>query len=76
MNCCGTGGTKKFGMSFGHPSACCGIGVGHGFAHGHGMGFRRFISKKEKIEMLEKYREQLEKELEAVNEHIQKMNKK
>ncbi|GEM_PF-1135340 len=32
--------------------------------------FRRFVSKKEHIERLEKYKKELQKELEAVNEHL------
>lgn len=40
------------------------------------FGFRRhFISSKEKLEMLEKYKEELENELEGVKEHIAKLSK-
>ena len=50
--------------------------VGQGSHHGgmaHGMcgcscGERRFLSRKEKIEMLEEYRESLKNELEGVEE--------
>ena len=37
---------------------------------------RRFISKAELKEMLEKYKEQLQKEIEGVNERISKLSKK
>ena len=36
---------------------------------------RHFVSRKEKKEMLEKYKEQLEKELEGVNERITELSK-
>jgi len=36
---------------------------------------RRFITAKEKEERLEEYREQLKKELEGLEEHIQELNK-
>ena len=35
-----------------------------------GPSFRRFSTKEEQIECLEKYKEQLEKELQGVNERI------
>ncbi len=37
---------------------------------------RRFVSKKEKVEMLEGYKDQLEKELAGVKERIQELTKK
>ena len=40
------------------------------------MFFRRFMSKKEKKEMLEEYKDQLKKELAGVEEHIQKFKNK
>ena len=46
--------------------------------HGMGMGpmmGRHFISKEEKMEHIEMYREWLEKELKGVNEHIEDMKK-
>ena len=47
---------------------CCGCGGG--------MFSRRFISKREKLERLEEYRDQLKKELEGVTEHIQELKGK
>lgn len=38
--------------------------------------YRRFISKAELKEMLEKYKEQLQKEIEGVDEKISKLSKK
>ena len=45
----------------------------HGCCTPHG---RHFISKKEKKEMLAKYKEQLEKELEGVTVKIEEIEKK
>jgi hypothetical protein len=45
------------------PPVCCSP---HGFA-------RRFVSGKEKQEWLTQYKEQLEKEIAGVNEHIQEL---
>ena len=39
------------------------------------MVFRRFHSKKERLEMLEKYKEQLEGELEGLKEEIERLGK-
>jgi hypothetical protein len=39
------------------------------------MVFRHFHSKKEKLEMLEKYKEQLEGELEGLKEEIERLGK-
>ncbi len=48
------------------PAAgCCGGMGGHG-----GYGFRRFYTDKEKREHLEHYKEMLQKELAAVEEHL------
>ena len=41
-----------------------------------GPTFRRFITKKEELERLEDYQDQLKKELEAVGEHIKEFEKK
>ncbi len=38
--------------------------------HSH---FRRFLTKEEQIKQLEEYAEELKKELEAVNEHIEEL---
>lgn len=43
---------------------------------GSGMISRRFMSKKEKKEMLEEYKDQLKKELAGVEEHIQEFKNK
>jgi len=40
-----------------------------------GPGFRNFRTKEEKIEMLEEYRKDLEKEAEAVAERIKELKK-
>jgi hypothetical protein len=40
------------------------------------MIFRRFHSKKERLEMLEKYKEQLKGELEGLTEEIERMSSK
>jgi iron only hydrogenase large subunit-like protein len=50
-------------------------GSGHGCCGGcyGGHGFRRFYTAQEKREHLERYKEQLEKELAAVEEHLKNM---
>jgi len=50
----------------------------HGQHHGAcgcGCGGRRFLSRKEKIEMLEEYRESLKNELEGVEEALNELKK-
>jgi hypothetical protein len=55
----------------------------HGSHHGgmvHGMcgcdcGGRRFLSRKEKVEMLEEYREALKSELEGVEEELNELKR-
>lgn len=42
-----------------------------GYTHRH----RHFLTKEEKIEMLEKYKEELEKEIRGVEEKLQEMKK-
>ena len=47
-----------------------------GMAHGRcgcGCGDRRFLSKKERMDILEEYRESLKKELEGVEEELRKI---
>ena len=44
-------------------------GMAHGMC-GCGCGGRRFLSRKEQIEMLEEYRESLKSELEGVEEEL------
>jgi predicted transcriptional regulator len=48
----------------------CGCGC-HGESHGHHK--RRFLTKEEKIERLQKYAEELQKEVAAVQEHIKEL---
>ncbi len=52
-------------------TSCCG-------ANGEKMGFhkhgRRFITKTEQLEKLEKYKEMLQKEIQGVDEHISELN--
>lgn len=56
-----------------HGSCCTPMyGSGHGCCDGHG--FRRFYTAQEKREQLERYKEQLEKELVAVEEHLKNMS--
>lgn len=59
MNC------KTNSMGKGH----CGPGMNCGC----GCGTRRFFSREERIEMLEGYREQLEKEIQGLDNHIQEL---
>ena len=54
----------------GHHGSDCGC-EGHS---GHGIR-RRFISKAEKVEHLEKYKDQLQKELAGLEEHIAELKK-
>ncbi len=66
-------------------AAECGCGCGHGFDHGHGHRMflhihdkfcRRFISKEETKEQLEKYEDELKKELNGVGERIRDIESK
>jgi len=70
--CCGE---EMHGHHAGHVSH----GAHHrGMAHdmcGCGCGGRRFLSRKEKIEMLEEYRESLKNELEGVEEALKELKK-
>jgi hypothetical protein len=49
-------------------------GMAHGMC-GCGCSGRRFLSRKEKIEMLEEYRESLKNELEGVEEALKELQK-
>ena len=57
--------------------------IGHeahhmGMAHGMcscGCGGRRFLSRKEKVEVLEEYRESLKNELEGVEEELNELKR-
>lgn len=51
----------------GHHAGSCGCGCG-----GHSFG-RRFVTKEEEIAQLEKYLDSLQKEAQAVQEHIAKL---
>ena len=48
------------------------LGMAHGMC-GCGCGGRRFLSKKERIEMLEEYSESLKCELEGVEEELKEL---
>jgi len=61
------GGSAHHG-AFGHHGSdgcCCGHGPGHHF--------RRHVSRRERIERLEAYREELKNELDGVDEAIQEL---
>jgi len=47
-------------------------GMAHGMC-GCGCGGRRFLSKKEKMEMLEEYKDSLKSELEGVEEELREL---
>lgn len=49
-------------------------GMVHGIC-GCGCGGRKFLSRKEKIEMLEEYRESLKNELDGVEEELKELQK-
>ncbi len=53
---------------------CCGDGHGHKAVASHCCGpSRRFITKEERREKLEKYKDQLKKELTGLEEHLQEL---
>ena len=54
--------------SMGCCCGCCGCGCGHSF--------RRFYSSEEELESLETYRDELKKELAAVEEEIKQQRGK
>jgi hypothetical protein len=57
-------GRRAFAVRGCGPSSCdCGCGPS----------FRRFITSKEKLECMEEYKDQLEKELAGVKERIQEL---
>ncbi len=76
--CCGEEKHGHHGGQMGHMGH-----MGHEGHHGsmamaHGMcscGGRRFLSRKEKIEMLEEYKEALKNELEGVEEALRELGK-
>ena len=49
----------------------CGGGMGYGRGQGRGFGFRRFFSRKEELEDLKTYQEDLKAELEAVERELE-----
>lgn len=73
-------GEEMHGMH-GHHAGPMGWHMGHsaphmGMAHGMcgcGCGGRRFLSKKERIEILEEYSESLKCELEGVEEELKEL---
>ncbi len=54
-----------------HSNNCCCCGCCCG--QGHGLFHRHFLTIEEKLKRLEEYKAQLKKELEAVEERIQKL---
>lgn len=58
----------------GHKDHHRGMATANGMG-GCGCGARRFLSKEEKIEMLDKYRESLKRELEGVEEKLKDLSK-
>ena len=61
---------KECGCEPHQEAESCGCGC-HDESHGHHK--RRFLTKEEKIEKLQKYAEELEKELAAVQEHLKEL---
>ena len=74
--CCGE---EMHGHHAGPMGRHMGYGAPHeGMAHGMcgcGCGGRRFLSKKERIEMLEEYSESLRNELEGVEEELTELKR-
>ncbi len=52
-----------------HKDCCCGSNC-----YNHGHGYRKVLTKAEKVEKLKNYAEELKKELSAVEEHIKQLN--
>ncbi len=48
---------------------------GNEYGQGYGHGFRGFLTKEEKIELLKEYKESLEKEAKGVSEKIKDLEK-
>ena len=63
MSCCEPETTKQQQACCECPSVCC----------SPGSLTRRFVSRKEKQEWLERYREELEKEIAGVDERVQEL---
>jgi len=60
--CCEPPRHHRHGHAFGGGECCCGQVVN-----------RRFLSKKERLERLEKYKEELESELAGLKEEIERL---
>lgn len=54
--------------------ACCAHAEHSGCCSSHNGPVRLFATKKERLEQLEAYRDELSKELEGVNEHISELS--
>ena len=68
---CQPRGSQRMWDSWGSGCGCCCYS-----GCGCGTSFRRFISRKEELERLEEYKDQLKKEVEGVEEHISELKKK
>ena len=66
--------SEECGTGFGDHGSDCGCGCC--CEHGEGGFHRRFMTKKEQKERLEKYREELENELQGVKERIKDLGGK
>jgi len=69
----GTGKMCGCEENHGHHSMSVPHGVHHSGAHGMCGCGRQFLSKKERIEMLEEYRESLKCELDGVEEELKEI---
>jgi len=64
--CCQESGSQRGFKSWGHTFDCsCGCG--------YGPFFHRFVSAEEEQERIEKYKDQLKKELAAIEEYLEKL---
>ncbi|MBM3307589.1 MAG: DUF5320 domain-containing protein [Candidatus Eisenbacteria bacterium] len=66
MSCCETGGGHGMSHGRGSDDCCCCCGCGASF-------HRRFISRKEEREMLERYRDELKLELQGLEERLKEL---
>ncbi|MEO0181244.1 MAG: hypothetical protein ABIM74_05240 [candidate division WOR-3 bacterium] len=55
---------------------CCHTHEGHGYSHCCGFMHRRYLTRQEEIELLERYLEELKKEMEAVEERLRELKGK
>lgn len=72
---CGCGGEGHGHHAQGHGALVHGARNDTGCMCGCGHHARRFISRKEKAEMLEEYRDSLKRELEGVEEALEELKK-